>query len=61
MSKAKKSIKDLKFDSKNFNQHTEYGTSLLLKSFEKFGAGRSINKNNLINIIYNLQLNNNKN
>ncbi len=26
-------ISDLKFDDKNFNKHTEYGMSLLEKSF----------------------------
>ena len=36
------SIKDLKFDDKNFNKHTEYGMSLLEKSLRKHGAGRSI-------------------
>jgi hypothetical protein len=43
-------IKDLKFDDKNFNKHTEYGMSLLEKSLSKFGAGRSIliDKNNRI-------------
>lgn len=35
-------IKDLKFDSKNFNKHTEYGMSLLEKSLRENGAGRSI-------------------
>lgn len=35
-------IKDLKFDDKNFNKHTEYGMNLLEKSLGKFGAGRSI-------------------
>lgn len=44
------SIKDLKFDDKNFNKHTEYGMSLLEKSLQEFGAGRSvlIDKNNRI-------------
>ena len=36
------SISDLKFDDKNFNQHTEYGMSLLEKSLRENGAGRSI-------------------
>ena len=36
------SIKDLKFDNKNFNKHTEYGMSLLEKSLRENGAGRSI-------------------
>lgn len=35
-------IKDLKFDNKNFNKHTEFGMGLLEKSLNKFGAGRSI-------------------
>lgn len=35
-------ISDLKFDDKNFNQHTEYGMSLLEKSLRENGAGRSI-------------------
>lgn len=35
-------IKDLKFDDKNFNKHTEYGMSLLEKSLRENGAGRSI-------------------
>lgn len=35
-------IKDLKFDDKNFNNHTEYGMSLLEKSLRENGAGRSI-------------------
>lgn len=35
-------IKDLKFDDKNFNKHTEFGMGLLEKSLNKFGAGRSI-------------------
>lgn len=35
-------IKDLKFDKKNFNKHTEYGMSLLEKSLRNFGAGRSV-------------------
>lgn len=43
-------ISDLKFDDKNFNAHTEYGMSLLEKSLQQFGAGRSIliDKNNNI-------------
>lgn len=43
-------ISDLKFDDKNFNQHTEYGMSLLEKSLRENGAGRSIliDKNNRI-------------
>jgi DNA modification methylase len=35
-------ISELKFDDKNFNQHTEYGMSLLEKSLRENGAGRSI-------------------
>ena len=35
-------IKDLKFDDKNFNKHTEYGMGLLEKSLRENGAGRSI-------------------
>lgn len=35
-------ISDLKFDDKNFNQHTEYGMSLISKSLQELGAGRSI-------------------
>ena len=43
-------IADLKFDDKNFNDHCEYGMSLLEKSLRDFGAGRSIliDKNNNI-------------
>lgn len=43
-------IKDLKFDDKNFNDHTEFGMSLLEKSLHDYGAGRSIliDKNNNI-------------
>lgn len=43
-------IADLRFDDKNFNRHTSYGMSLLEKSLNKFGAGRSIliDKNNNI-------------
>ena len=43
-------ISELKFDDKNFNDHSEYGMSLLEKSLQKFGAGRSIliDKNNQI-------------
>lgn len=41
-------IKDLKFDDKNFNKHTEFGMSLLEKSLREHGAGRSVlvDKNN---------------
>ena len=35
-------IKDLKFDDKNFNKHTQYGMSLIEKSLRENGAGRSI-------------------
>lgn len=43
-------IKDLIPDDKNFNKGNEYGESLIAKSFEKFGAGRSIliDKNNKV-------------
>ena len=43
-------ISDLRFDDKNFNDHSEYGMSLLEKSLQDFGAGRSIliDKNNNI-------------
>lgn len=43
-------IKDLKFDNKNFNKHTEFGMGLLEKSLRENGAGRSIliDKNNNI-------------
>ena len=37
-----KTIKDLKFDDKNFNRHNKDGMALLEKSLQKFGAGRSI-------------------
>ena len=35
-------IKELKFDKNNFNKHTEFGMSLLSKSLQELGAGRSI-------------------
>ena len=35
-------IKNLNFDDKNFNKHTEFGMSLLEKSLRENGAGRSI-------------------
>lgn len=35
-------ISDLKFDDENFNDHTAFGMSLLEKSLQEFGAGRSI-------------------
>lgn len=43
-------INELKFDDENFNKHTEFGMSLLEKSLQEFGAGRSIliDKNNNI-------------
>lgn len=43
-------IKDLKFDDKNFNKHTERGLGLLGQALQKHGAGRSIliDKNNNI-------------
>lgn len=43
-------IDELKFDDENFNKHTEFGMSLLEKSLQEFGAGRSvlIDKNNRI-------------
>lgn len=46
----KANIAELIPDDKNFNQGSEYGKHLLDKSFEKFGAGRSIllDKNNRI-------------
>jgi hypothetical protein len=48
---AKKTkISDLIPDDKNFNKGSEFGNSLIEKSFRKFGAGRSIliDKNNRI-------------
>lgn len=44
-------IKDLKFDKKNFNKHTEKGMAKLNKSISKLGLGRSIvvdSENNII-------------
>lgn len=43
-------ISELRFDDKNFNDHTEFGMSLLEKSLQDYGAGRSIliDKNNNI-------------
>lgn len=43
-------ISELIPDDKNFNSGSEYGQSLIQKSFEKFGAGRSIliDRNNKI-------------
>lgn len=48
MSKKKIKITDLVQDNKNFNKGTDIGASILEKSIEKFGAGRSvlIDKNN---------------
>jgi hypothetical protein len=51
MAKEKKiKISELIPDDKNFNAGSEYGGALIKKSFEKFGAGRSIliDKNNKI-------------
>jgi hypothetical protein len=47
---AKTKISDLIPDNKNFNKGSEFGNSLIEKSFRKFGAGRSIllDKNNRI-------------
>jgi len=47
---TKATLSDLIPDDKNFNLHTEFGTSLLENSVRKFGLGRSIlvNKNNRI-------------
>lgn len=49
MAKSSK-LSDLIPDDKNFNTGSEYGNSLIEKSFRKFGAGRSIliDKNNRI-------------
>ena len=43
-------VSELIPDDKNFNKGSEFGNSLISKSFEKFGAGRSIliDKNNKI-------------
>ena len=43
-------LSDLTSDDKNFNKGSEFGNSLIEKSFRKFGAGRSIliDKNNRI-------------
>jgi DNA modification methylase len=43
-------LTDLTPDNKNFNKGSEFGNSLIEKSFRKFGAGRSIliDKNNRI-------------
>lgn len=47
---TKNKLSDLIPDDKNFNTGSEYGNSLVEKSFRKFGAGRSIliDKNNRI-------------
>jgi len=42
MKKDKVKISDLIPDDKNFNTGTQFGNSLIEKSFQKFGAGRSI-------------------
>lgn len=42
MSENKGKIEDLKFDTKNFNKHTEKGMKSLKKSLSSYGAGRSI-------------------
>ena len=42
MAEKNSNIKDLKFDDKNFNKHTEFGMTLLEKSLRENGAGRSI-------------------
>lgn len=38
----KNKISDLVFDDKNFNKHSQFGNSLVEKSLQQFGAGRSI-------------------
>ena len=50
MSIKKAKITDLNFDDKNFNKGSQFGNALIEKSFQKFGAGRSIllDKNNNI-------------
>lgn len=43
MAKTKEAtVADLISDDKNFNKGNEYGESLIEKSFQKFGAGRSV-------------------
>ncbi len=42
MAKKIKSIKDLAFDDKNINKGSEFGSSLLAKSLQEVGAGRSV-------------------
>ena len=44
-------IEELVFDDKNFNKHTEQGMSLLEKSLQELGAGRSILVDKNYNII----------
>lgn len=39
---SKNTIKDLTFDNKNANKHTQKGLGLLEKSLQRLGAGRSI-------------------
>jgi len=39
---AKTTVKDLKFDNRNANKHSEYGMQRLEKSIGKIGLGRSI-------------------
>jgi len=48
--KSPTKLSDLIPDDKNFNKGSEFGSSLIEKSFRKFGAGRSIliDKNNRI-------------
>ena len=50
MADKKIKLADLTPDDKNFNKGSEFGNSLIEKSFRKFGAGRSIliDKNNRI-------------
>ena len=38
----KRTVKDLKFDKRNANKHSEYGMQRLEKSIQKIGLGRSI-------------------
>ena len=42
MAKKIKQLSDLKFDEKNINKGSEYGSSLLAKSLQEVGAGRSV-------------------
>lgn len=50
MALNKKKLSDLKFDNQNINKGSEYGNSLLEKSLQEGGAGRSIliDKNGVI-------------